>query len=141
MSGYYLLKNGEFAYNKSYSKGYAFGSIKRLNLYDEGALSTLYICFALNKDENSDFYQKYFDSLSWYPEVQKICAEGARNHGLLNVSTSDFFEIKLFVPFSDQEQQKIADCLSAFDEVIEKQKATLAVWEELKKGLLQQMFV
>ena len=39
------------------------------------------------------------------------------------------------------EQQKIADCLSSFDEVIEKQKATLAVWEELKKGLLQQMFV
>ena len=27
------------------------------------------------------------------------------------------------------------------DEVIEKQKATLAAWEELKKGLLQQMFV
>ena len=39
------------------------------------------------------------------------------------------------------EQQKIADCLSSFDEVIEKQKATLAAWEEMKKGLLQQMFV
>ena len=90
MSGYFLLKNGEFAYNKSYSKGYNFGSIKRLDLYDEGALSTLYICFALNKNENSDFYQKYFDSLSWYPELQKICAEGARNHGLLNVPTNDF---------------------------------------------------
>lgn len=39
-----------------------------------------------------------------------------------------------------EEQQKIADCLSSLDEVIEKQKATLAAWEELKKGLLQQMF-
>lgn len=39
------------------------------------------------------------------------------------------------------EQQKIADCLSSLDEVIEKQKTTLAVWEEMKKGLLQQMFV
>ncbi len=39
------------------------------------------------------------------------------------------------------EQRKIADCLSSLDEVIEKQKATLAAWEELKKGLLQQMFV
>lgn len=66
-----FVENGEFAYNKSYSKGYNFGSIKRLDLYDEGALSTLYICFALNKNENSDFYQKYFDSLSWYPELQK----------------------------------------------------------------------
>lgn len=39
------------------------------------------------------------------------------------------------------EQHKIADCLSSLDEVIEKQKATLAAWEELKIGLLQQMFV
>ena len=39
------------------------------------------------------------------------------------------------------EQQKIADCLSSLDEVIEKQRATLAAWEEMKKGLLQQMFV
>ena len=41
MSGYYLLKNGEFAYNKSYSVGYDFGSIKRLDRYPKGALSTL----------------------------------------------------------------------------------------------------
>ena len=47
MSGYYLLKNGEYAYNKSYSVGYDFGSIKRLERYPMGALSTLYICFAL----------------------------------------------------------------------------------------------
>ena len=39
------------------------------------------------------------------------------------------------------EQQKIVDCLSSLDEVIEKQKETLVAWEELKKGLLQQMFV
>ena len=43
MSGYYLLKCGEFAYNKSYSVGYDYGTIKRLNKYDEGCLSTLYI--------------------------------------------------------------------------------------------------
>ena len=49
MSGYYLLMNGEFAYNKSYSVGYDFGSIKRLDRYPMGALSTLYICFALKK--------------------------------------------------------------------------------------------
>lgn len=140
MSGYYLLKNGEFAYNKSYSKGYDFGSIKRLDLYDEGALSTLYICFALNKNEKSDFYQKYFDSLSWYPELQKICAEGARNHGLLNVPTNDFFQLKLCVPSSEQEQQKIAEFLSTIDTVIAKQKETVSAWEERKKGVMQKLF-
>mgnify|MGYP000551969219 CR=1 FL=1 len=49
-------------------------------------------------------------------------------------------EIEIDFP-CPEEQQKIADCLSSLDEVIEKQKAILAVWEELKKGLLQQMFV
>lgn len=140
MSEYYLLKNGEFAYNKSYSKGYDFGSIKRLDMYPQGALSTLYICFSLDDAENSDFYQKYFDSLSWYSEVQKICAEGARNHGLLNVSTRDFFQIKLKVPNDKKEQQKIADFLSVIDMVIEKQQATVKVWEQRKKGVMQKLF-
>lgn len=90
MSGYYLLLNGEFAYNKSYSVGYDFGSIKRLDRYPMGALSTLYICFALTR-HNSDFMKAYFDSLKWYKEIYMIAAEGARNHGLLNVPTDEFF--------------------------------------------------
>lgn len=141
MSGYYLLKRGEFAYNKSYSKGFDFGSIKRLNLYDEGALSTLYICFALNDNEDSDFYQKYFDSLSWYPELQKICAEGARNHGLLNVSTNDFFQLKLHVPTSKEEQQKIASLFSEVDTLIQSAEKELEGYRELKQGMLQKMFL
>lgn len=64
MSGYYLLNKGEFAYNKSYSKGYDYGSIKRLDNYENGALSTLYICFALNQSENSDFYNCYFNGVN-----------------------------------------------------------------------------
>ena len=93
MSGYYLLKNGEYAYNKSYSVGYDFGSVKRLDRYDMGALSTLYICFALKKHD-SDFIKAYFDSLKWYREIYMISAEGARNHGLLNVPTDEFFDTK-----------------------------------------------
>lgn len=56
MSGYYLLQKGEFAYNKSYSVGFDFGSIKRLEKYDQGALSTLYICFALNRFDSDFIY-------------------------------------------------------------------------------------
>ena len=88
MSGYYLLRNGEYAYNKSYSVGYDFGSIKRLDRYPMGALSTLYICFALKKHD-TDFIKVYFDSLKWYKEIYMISAEGARNHGLLNVPTDE----------------------------------------------------
>ena len=100
MSGYFLLQNGEFAYNKSYSVGFDYGSIKRLDKYPCGALSTLYICFGLkpNVGIDSDYLTHYFDSQKWNPEVAAICAEGARNHGLLNVPTADFFDIGIDVP-------------------------------------------
>ncbi len=107
MSGYYLLKNGEFAYNKSYSVGYNFGSIKRLDRFDMGALSTLYICFSLKDENQSDFILKYFDSQKWYKGIYAICAEGARNHGLLNVSVNDFFNMEICLPKEEKEKEKI----------------------------------
>lgn len=141
MSGYFLLQNGEFAYNKSYSVGFDYGSIKRLDKCPCGALSTLYICFGLksNVDIDSDYLTHYFDSQKWNSEVAAICAEGARNHGLLNVSTSDFFDINIMSP-SLPEQRKIADLLSAVDAVIAAQQAEVDAWEQRKKGVMQKLF-
>lgn len=141
MSGYFLLQNGEFAYNKSYSVGFDYGSIKRLDRYPCGALSTLYICFGLkpNVDIDSDYLTHYFDSQKWNSEVAAICAEGARNHGLLNVSTSDFFDINIMSP-SLPEQRKISDFLFAVDAVIAAQQAEVDAWEQRKKGVMQKLF-
>ena len=96
-SGYYLLKKGDFAYNKSYSVGYDYGSIKRLDRYEDGVVSTLYICMTLTSDTNSDYLTHYFDSLKWNKSVSEISAEGARNHGLLNSPTESFFQTKHFL--------------------------------------------
>lgn len=139
MSGYYLLKNGEFAYNKSYSVGYDFGSIKRLDRYPMGALSTLYICFALKRHE-SDFIKAYFDSLKWYREIYMISAEGARNHGLLNVPTEEFFDTKHYLPENTDEQRKIADFLIALDRRIETQQSLVDNLKKYKRGLLSAIF-
>ena len=139
MSGYYLLKNGEFAYNKSYSVGYDFGSIKRLDRYPMGALSTLYICFALKRHE-SDFIKAYFDSLKWYREIYMISAEGARNHGLLNVPTEEFFDTKHYLPENTDEQRKIADFLIALDRRIETQQSLVDNLKKYKRGLLRTVF-
>ncbi len=139
MSGYYLLKNGEFAYNKSYSVGYDFGSIKRLDRYPMGALSTLYICFALKRHE-SDFIKAYFDSLKWYREIYMISAEGARNHGLLNVPTEEFFDTKHYLPENTDEQRKIADFLIALDRRIETQQSLVDNLKKYKRGVMQRIF-
>ena len=135
MSGYYLLKNGEFAYNKSYSVGYDFGSIKRLDRYPMGALSTLYICFALKKHD-SDFVKAYFDSLKWYREIYMISAEGARNHGLLNVPTDEFFDTKHYLPENTGEQRKIADFLIALDRRIDTQQSLVDNLKKYKRGAI-----
>ena len=139
MSGYYLLKNGEFAYNKSYSVGYDFGSIKRLDRYPMGALSTLYICFALKKHD-SDFIKAYFDSLKWYREIYMISAEGARNHGLLNVPTEEFFDTKHYLPENTEEQRKIADFLITLERRIEAQQSLVDNLKKYKRGLLRTVF-
>ena len=138
MSGYYLLKNGEYAYNKSYSVGYDFGSIKRLDRYDMGALSTLYICFALKKHD-SDFIKAYFDSLKWYREIYMISAEGARNHGLLNVPTNEFFDTKHYIPQNTTEQRKIADFLIALERRIAVQQSLVETLKKYKRGLISEI--
>lgn len=139
MSGYYLLLNGEYAYNKSYSVGYDFGSIKRLDRYTMGALSTLYICFALKKHD-SDFINAYFDSLKWYREIYKISAEGARNHGLLNVPTDAFFETKHYLPQNLNEQRKIADFMIALEHRIDAQQSLVDNLKKYKRGLQNRFF-
>lgn len=138
MSGYYLIRNGEFAYNKSYSVGYDFGSIKRLDRYPMGVLSTLYICFALNK-HNTNFVKTYFDSLKWYKEIYLISAEGARNHGLLNIPTEDFFNSMHYIPSEISEQEKIADFMSLIDQKIQKQEQLVELLKKYKKGLVSEI--
>ena len=139
MSGYHLLKNGEFAYNKSYSVGYDFGSIKRLDKYPMGALSTLYICFSI-KNFDSDFMKVYFDSLKWYREIYLIAAEGARNHGLLNISTEDFFETKHKLPVGLPEQKKIASFFTLLDRRIQKQRQLVEFLKTYKRGVIFSIF-
>lgn len=139
VQGYYLLHENDYAYNKSYSKGYPVGAIKRLT-QDKGVVSTLYICFSLRQPGSEVFFDQYFESGKHNREIQKIAQEGARNHGLLNMSIDDFFNTKLIVP-SAAEQQKIAELLSALDEKIALTRQQLDKTKQFRKGLLQRMFV
>ncbi|MFS7836096.1 restriction endonuclease subunit S [Staphylococcus aureus] len=139
LENYTLIKNGEFAYNKSYSNGYPLGAIKRLTRYDSGVLSSLYICFSIKSEMSKDFMEAYFDSTHWYREVSGIAVEGARNHGLLNVSVNDFFTILIKYP-SLEEQQKIGDFFSKIDRQIELQEQKLELLQQQKKGYMQKIF-
>ena len=142
VSNYYLVKNGEFAYNKSSSDGYPFGTVKRLDLYDMGVLSTLYIVFALkDQNVNSDFLACYYDTDNWYKQVSERAAEGARNHGLLNISADDFLDTDLMIPPDIQEQALIGEYLKKLDNLITLHQREVNKLKNLKKSLLGKMFI
>ncbi len=138
LSGYILLNKGEFAYNKSYSNGYPMGAIKRLKKYDQGVVSSLYIYFKAIKDE-PEFYEHYFEAGMLNREIYKIAQEGARNHGLLNMSVIEFFKDLHVAKPPKIEQQKIAQILTTWDEAIVKQEKIIKEKEHLKKGLMQKL--
>ncbi|WP_251920334.1 restriction endonuclease subunit S [Ligilactobacillus salivarius] len=142
LTNYILLNRGEFAYNKSYSNGYPFGTVKRLNRYDKGVIPSLYIAFMPNTIFiNSDFMEMYFETSLWHKEVSARASEGARNHGLLNISPSDFMDIYMKIPEKIEEQKKIAKFLEDFDSLIALHQRKLEKLKQLKKFLLQNMFI
>ncbi len=96
-----------------------------------------YHIWKLKFDEN--IISKIFLNYYLLYDVEKIKSQ--RTGGTMVHITKNAMEHRELQFPCLAEQQKIADCLSTLDDVIEKQKETLAAWEELKKGLLQQMFV
>lgn len=138
LDNYYVLRKGQFAYNKSYSNGYPMGAIKRLNRYEDGVVTTLYICFEIkdHSKTDTDFLEQYFDSGLLNRGLTKVAAEGGRAHGLLNVKPSDFMALKFKFP-TYPEQQKIATVLTNADKEIELLEQQLADLQQEKKALMQ----
>ena len=142
LSNYYLVKKGEFAYNKSTSQGYPYGAVKRLDLYDKGVLSTLYIVFELDEEQvDSDYLVSYFETTAWHEQIRMRAAEGARNHGLLNISADDFFDIDILVPKKKEEQKAIGNYFVQLNELINLHSDELERLKALKQSGLQGMFV
>ena len=136
VSGYTLLKRGEFAYNKSRSGEYPYGAIKKLDKYEVGVVSPLYLCFTAKDDACLDFWTYYFEAGMLNRSLYRIAQEGARNHGLLNIPTDGFLESELLVPPLPI-QRHIAAILSAADMEIDLIRQDLEQEVRKKKALMQ----
>ena len=143
VSGYYLIENGEFAYNKSTSTDAPWGAVKRLDRYENGVLSTLYIVFRIkeNNPVDSDFLVSYYSTNLWHKGIHKIATEGARNHGLLNIAPIDFFETKLMIPPYIEEQTKIGKYFEELERLITLHQHKCEELQNIKKFMLQNMFI
>lgn len=136
-SNYFLLRRDDFAYNKSYSSGYPYGAIKRLTLYDTGIVSPIYICFQIKSENVSiDYMEQFFEVGLMNHEIQTFAQEGARNHGLLNIATNDFFNATITLP-SLEEQKAIAQILTTADHEIKLLQKDIEQEKQKKKALMQ----
>ena len=135
---YFLVEKGEFCYNKSYSNGYPWGATKRLKDFDKAVVTTLYICFGLKdiKQSSGDFFEQFFEANLLDKGLTQIAHEGGRAHGLLNVTPSDFFSLKITIP-TYEEQTTIAQVLQAADKEIQLLKAKTEKLREQKRGMMQ----
>lgn len=141
LDNYFLVERGEFCYNKSYSNGYPWGATKRLNDFDKAVVTTLYICFKLTDQKNysGDFFEQFLEANSLDKGLMKIAHEGGRAHGLLNVTPTDFFNLKISIPATFDEQSKIALIISRANNEVRMTEQKLLELKEQKKGLMQQL--
>jgi len=138
---YYVLKKGDFAYNKSSTKLYPEGEVAMLEKEENGAVpNSIFTCFSFDKNKIYPIFAKYpFINNIHGRWLKKFIAVGARANGALQVNSKDLFSIPFPYP-SFKEQQKIAACLSSLDDVITAESKKLEVLKEHKKGLLQNLF-
>ena len=95
------------------------GVVKRLDRYNMGVLSTLYIVFGIKPEViNTDYLVSYYDTNNWHKQVAERAAEGARNHGLLNISADDFFDTELKFPKELSEQARVGTFFQSLDNLI-----------------------
>jgi type I restriction enzyme, S subunit len=137
---YLLLKRGEFAYNRSASIGYPFGAIKRLDAFEEGIVSTLCLCFSIADEEktDTDFLVGLIEAGLLNRELRAIAHEGARSHGLLNVTATDFFNIRVSLPNID-EQRAMAEVLRDMDAELVLRQSQLEELKTQKRALMQKL--
>lgn len=141
IADYFLIRKGEFAYNKSAAAEYPLGAVKCLEKHEMGILSTLYIIFALKQNVDKEYIKAHYDTKPWQYDVKKRIAVGARNHGLLNISPEDFFDSLVIAPSDIIEQKKIGKLFSLLDNLLSLREKQLTLLKHTKQALLEQMFV
>jgi len=134
---YFIVSKGDYVYNPRVSTLAPVGPISK-NKLGEGIMSPLYSVFRF-KNPNNDFYEHYFKSNFWHSYLKNISNTGAR-HDRISILSDGFMGMP--VPQnSEMEQQKIADCLNSFDELIAAEDKKLALLKIHKKGLMQKLFL
>jgi type I restriction enzyme S subunit len=136
LDGYYVVEQGDYVYNPRVSTLAPVGPISK-NKIGIGVMSPLYTVFRFD-NSNNEFFEHYFKTAQWHTYMRFVSNSGAR-HDRMAITADDFMDMPLPAPKSE-EQQKIADCLTSLDDLINAQTQKLDALKTHKKGLMQQLF-
>lgn len=139
INGYYIVDNNDFIYNPRISTLAPVGPINRNKLNRTGIISPLYTVF---RSSNVDlgFLEWYFQSSHWHRYMKLNGDSGARADRIA-IKDSTFFEMPIKIPVNIKEQVLIGETLEKFNQYITLHQRKLERLQEVKKGLLQKMFV
>jgi len=145
LKNYLVLKENDFAYNKSATKAYPQGFIALYAGGERAAVpNSIFTCFRVNQSQViPTFLDALFASNLHGKWLRTRIAVGARAHGSLQVSNDDLMATPVPLPNgtnSLEEQKKISDCLSSLDDLIAAERQKLDALKTHKKGLMQQLF-
>lgn len=132
LSNYKVVEVGDFIISlRSFQGGIEYSRFK-------GICSPAYIILRKRKECISELYYKYYFKTWKYIQSLNRNLEGIRDGKM--ISYSQFSSIKIPYPCLFKEQQKIADCLSSIDDLIDAESRKLRILEKYKKGLMQKLF-
>jgi len=132
LSNYKIVTRGQYAYNPSRVN---VGSIARLNDWDEGVLSPMYVVFELDENKiESDFFHHWLQSHEAKQRIKKSAQGSVRE----TVSFGDFSAIPFPLP-PEEQQQEIAGILNTAQQEIALLKNLADACRLQKRGLMQKL--
>ena len=136
---YILLQKGELAYNHGASKLRPFGSCFALTTAESARIPFVYHCFSA-ENKNAEFLSIELNGSEVESQLRKIVSSGARMDGLLNISFDEYSTVTVLLP-DIKEQEHIADFFRNLDHLITLHQRELEKLQNIKKSMLEKMFV
>ncbi len=138
LDGYYIVRSEDFVYNPRISVTASVGPINRNKLGRNGVMSPLYTVFRPHNVDNT-FLEHFFKSRYWHSYMNFNGDSGARSDRF-SIKDDLFFQMPIPTPHID-EQRRIGQYLTHLDTLITLHQRKLEKLKNIKKSLLDKMFV
>ena len=139
IGNYSVVHPDDFIYNPRISTVAPCGPINRNKLGRNGVMSPLYTVFSVDDTIDKLYLEHYFKTSRWHQFMFLEGNSGARSDRF-SISDSIFFEMPIQCPVLE-EQELIASFFDRLDSLITLHQRKLELLRNIKKSMLDKMFV